>query len=342
MKQAIAYSLIAAALVFLLPFFLSAPAHREESALASPGEAASTLGEAVPTETEEDSALGDRDKFISVLMAGERREMSMAEYLPLALAGEMPASFEQEALKAQAVALRSYILYCAAEGKAAHPDADVCASSGCCTAAMSREDMEKNWGESFEGYYEKICAAVSATDGQYLVYGSEPILAVFHSCSGGFTEAGGELWTEKPYLQSVSSPETPEEVTALESVVEVSAEEFGATVHKLYPSARLEGAKEEWIGPVTPSAGGRVGSMEIGGVSISGLSLRQMFALRSTDFSLEWTGECFRFSVSGYGHGVGMSQYGANVMASSGMDYREILSHYYPGAELVVEMQIKH
>ena len=94
------------------------------------------------------------------------------------------------------------------------------------------------------------------------------------------------------------------------------------------------------MGSVTPSAGGRVGSISIGSQEISGLAMRQLFALRSTDFNLKWTGECFLFTVQGYGHGLGMSQYGANAMARAGAGYDEILAHYYPGTELVVAVEV--
>jgi stage II sporulation protein D len=266
------------------------------------------------------------------------REMTMAEYLPMALSGEMPASFHGEALKAQAVALRSYALYCRENRKSAHPEADVCTDSACCTAASDEETLRKAWGGSFETYYAKVCAAVSDTDGQYLAWQDEPALAVFHSSSMGQTESGENLWSALPYLVSVSSPETAEDVSNLVTTVEVSPEDFKETVRQVYPALELDGAPEQWLGECRRSSSGRVAGVTVGGEEISGASMRAMFSLRSTDFDLEYNGS-FVFTVRGYGHGVGMSQYGANVMANRGSGYDEILQHYYPGTELVVAVK---
>lgn len=175
-------------------------------------------------------------------------ELTMAEYLPLALAGEMPASFQPEALKAQAVALRSYALYYQGERKTAHPDADVCDDPGCCAAAAELSALRETWGEDFDRYYEKICAAVRDTDGQYLVWEEAPALAVFHAASAGQTEAGSVLGVSRAYLVSVNTPETDETVRNLSSTVEVTAEEFRSAVLELAPDAELSGPRDGWLG----------------------------------------------------------------------------------------------
>ncbi len=338
LKSAIVFSFLTVLLALLMnlsPFFATPakedelPAPQAESALGS-GESAVPAGR----------TLTDEDMPLRLLRDGEVVELSMAEYLPMALAGEMPASFEPEALKAQAVALRSYALHYRAAPKSAHPEADVCCSSACCAAAISAEEAAEKWGGEAEAYAAKLAEAVRSTDGQYLAGGDEAILAMFHSSSSGATESGEALKTALPYLQSVSSPETSEDNPRLITTVEVSSGDFKATVLRNFPAVSLEGAPETWVGAVTPSAGGRVGSIEIGSQEISGLAMRQLFALRSTDFTLKWTGEHFLFTVSGYGHGLGMSQYGANAMAKAGDSYAEILAHYYPGAELVVAVEV--
>ena len=339
MKRALLFSLMSVLLTIFFAVFVSPPPENSpsEDAVQSPTESAESLGE---TGTVSDGThshkIGDRDITLRVLMDGETLEMSMAEYLPMALAGEMPASFEPEALMAQAVALRSYALYYRAAPKSVHPEADICTSSACCAAAVKTEDMAASWGGRADEYAAKIADAVENTDGQYLSYGEEAILAMFHSSSFGATEDSGELRTPLPYLLSVRSPETGEDVKNLVSTVEVSAADFRESILRTFPSAALDGEPGGWLGAVTPSAGGRVGSISIGGQEISGLSMRQMFSLRSTDFQLKWTGESFLFTVSGYGHGLGMSQYGANTMAREGLGYAEILAHYYPGTQLVV------
>ncbi len=336
MKRAFLFSFLSVLLAFLMAVSQS-PAPPDELAVPSPeSENAESLGETLSSAEAASRPITDEDITLRVLIDGETREMSMAEYLPMALAGEMPAAFEAEALKAQAVALRSYALYYRANPKSVHPGADICASSACCAAAVKTEDMAASWGSRAGEYAEKIAAAVEATDGQYLSYEEEAILAMFHSSSFGATEDSSALRSALPYLLSVRSPETGEEVKNLMSTVEVSADDFRESIARTFPAAQLEGEPGSWLGAVTPSAGGRVGSISIGGQEISGLSMRQIFSLRSTDFQLKWTGESFLFTVSGYGHGLGMSQYGANTMAREGLGYAEILAHYYPGTELVI------
>ena len=332
MKRAFLFSLLAILFVLILPLRLT-PVEPQPTE----GPAGDTQSGAVSGEQGEATAsrtLTDADTTLRVLSGGEVREMSMSEYLPMALAGEMPASFHSEALKAQAVALRSYALHYKENPKSVHPEADVCTDSGCCTAARSEEEAALEWGSDADSYGEKIAEAVRATDGQYLALEQEAILAMFHSSSSGATESVVALRTEKPYLQSVSSPETGEDVRNLVSSVELSAEDFRETVLRSFPGAELDGEPSGWVGAVTPSAGGRVGSISIGSQDISGLAMRQLFSLRSTDFTLKWTGECFLFTVQGYGHGLGMSQYGANAMAKAGADWKEILTHYYTGVTI--------
>lgn len=138
-----------------------------------------------------------------------------------------------------------------------------------------------------------------------------------------------------PYLKSVSSPETGDSVPNFQSTVVNSDLDFRDTILYLKPEADMTGDAGSWLGETTRTASGRVASIVIGGVSFTGSELRSLFKLRSTDFELTHADGSFTFTVHGYGHGVGMSQYGANAMARSGSDYREILAHYYPSAFLV-------
>lgn len=343
MRRITLFSVIMIILAFLLPMAFAAPpdgsAPPSAESTDGPGaEPAEGPAASPAAQTDHGRSIIDSDISLHVLDGGEVREMSMAEYLPLTLAAEMPAAFDGEALKAQAVALRTYTIYCVSNRKQAHPEADVCTDYGCCAAFMSEEQLRENWGAGFEKYYAKICAAVSGTDGQYLVWQDEPALAVFHSSSVGQTEDGGNVWSAQPYLVSVSSPETAEDVANLVSSVEISPEDFSSSVLAVFPDARLDGEPSGWIGEVQRNSTGRVGSINIGAQEISGTAVRTMFSLRSTDFDLSFDGEKFVFTVRGYGHGVGMSQYGANVMAKSGSGYGEILEHYYPGTELVVSV----
>ena len=277
----------------------------------------------------------DADISFAALSGGELVQTTMAEWLPGVVAAEMPASFEDEALRAQAVAARTYILHLMGSGKAAHPEAAVCDDPACCKAHLDRESLRGSWGGSFDSNYEKVFEAASSTDGQYLAWEGEAIEAVFHSSSAGMTEDAAEVWSARPYLVSVSSPETAGDVPDYVTSVEVSPEDFAAKLTALRPGADLSGRPAGWLGPLERDGSGRVEGVEIGGESFTGQELREAFSLRSTAFTLDCTGEAFLFTVTGYGHGVGMSQYGANVMAEGGADYREILAHYYPGTELV-------
>ena len=340
MRKNILLSVLAVLLAFLLPVLLSsAPGQR---AVAEAEAEAEQTPEPSTTPAPERTPVLDAGIALTVHTDGGDVEMCMADYLPLALAGEMPASFAPEALKAQAVALRSYALHYRENRKDNHPDADVCASAGCCAAFADPEMLRGSWGGNYDAYMAKISAAVCGTDGQYLVYESAPILAVFHSSSAARTEDGEAVGVAAPYLVSVETPETADTVTRLYTTVEVSRGDFRDTVLRAFPDAALDDGADpaEWLGQVSLNAAGRVDSVQIGGITVSGLALRQMFALRSTDFTLAWDGDggSFVFRVRGYGHGVGMSQYGANAMALSGADYTEILAHYYPGTELVMAL----
>ena len=338
MKRTILFSAFAVFLAFALPPLLSVPG--ASAAPADSDKPAPTAAES-PAPTDEPPAQLLADAAIPVVLLTDAgiAEISMAEYLPLALAAEMPASFAPDALKAQAVALRSYALYWQSERKSAHPDADVCASSACCTARTDLQSLRESWGADFDAYYEKICAAVRETDGQYLVWQSEPALTVFHAASAGTTEFGATLGMDKAYLVSVSTPELGSTVRNLITTVEVAPDDFRTSFLSLCPDAALSGAPESWVGQTQLTRSGRVESMTIGGQMLSGLALRQLFSLRSTDFTLTLQDGCFVFSVRGYGHGLGMSQHGANLMAQTGASYGEILQCYYPGTELVVAMR---
>ena len=260
-------------------------------------------------------------------------DVDMQEYLIGVVAAEMPAYFEPEALKAQAVAARTYAMYCAATGR--HSDAQVCTDYACCQAWISREDMESNWGESFETNYAAISQAVEETRGEYLCYEGEPVFAAFHSSSCGATEDCGAIWNPMPYLVSVPSPETADTVPGFVSQVELSSLDFRDTVLSAYPWADFTGEESSWVGEISLEDSGRVAWAVLGGVEIPGTEIRSLFSLRSTAFTLEYTGSGFLFTVTGYGHGVGMSQHGANLMAAQGSDYTQILAHYYPGTTLV-------
>lgn len=267
-----------------------------------------------------------------LLPDGMVEEQALEKYLLGVLAAEMPADFPMEALKAQAVAARTYALYCADADK--HGAADLCTDPGCCQAWQDEAARRDKWGADFARCEARIAQAAAETAGQVLLYEGQAVFAAFHSSSAGATEDCGEVWNPRPYLVSVSSPETAETVPNFISTLRCAPLDFRDALLSLHPEADFSGPEEEWIGVLTRDTSGRVASCVIGGVSFKGTALRSLFSLRSTAFTLEYTDGAFVFTAAGYGHGVGMSQYGAKLMAESGADYRAILAHYYPGTEL--------
>lgn len=262
--------------------------------------------------------------------SGQTRRVLLEDYLVGVVAAEMPAEFEAEALKAQAVAARSYILYKAETQNRDHPTADVCTDSTHCKAYKPIETAKKQWGKNAPNYERKIKNAVQSTRGEILTYDGKCCMAVFHSqAGGGRTESSADVWGgEVEYLSGVES-HGEEKAPGFFSSVTVSEAEFK---EKTTASGEVPATYE--IGNVKRSDGGAVLEMEIGTQTYTGRQLRELFGLRSTCFTLKRVNGDFVFEVQGYGHGVGMSQYGANEMAKEGKTYAEILYHYYTNTQL--------
>ena len=281
----------------------------------------------------EQSAQGQKDGGVQLAVKnGDAVEiMALDVYLQGVVRGEMPASFELEALKAQAAAERTYIYYQLAAGrKEAHPNADVCTDPSCCNAWLSEETAREKWGGDFDGWESRIEEAVAATDGQVALYDGQPILAVFHSSSAGKTAGAGDVWSgDMPYLRSVDSPEGEETVPNYYSAAEFSAAEAKALLAQAHPELTFSGGPDKWFGAVEKDESGRVGTVEVCGAPLRGVEVRRIFSLRSACFTIDAAADRVTFRVTGYGHGVGMSQYGANELARQGRTWQEILLWYY-------------
>ena len=280
----------------------------------------------------ETAAPGSAPLRLRVLDNGELLSLGLEDYVLGVTAAEMPADFEPEALKAQAAAARTYAVYCARSGR--HADADVCTNPGCCQAWLSDEALRERWGDAYPPRHDKLAEAVAASAGEILCYGGQAVFAAFHSSSAGFTEDSGAIWNALPYLVSVSSPEDEALVPGYVSEAVFPALDFRDTLLYEKPEADFSGPPEGWIGETERDGSGRVAWMELGGVRFSGTQLRALFSLRSTAFTLDCADGLFTFTVTGFGHGVGMSQYGAQALAAQGWDYAAILAHYYPGTAL--------
>ena len=255
-------------------------------------------------------------------------ELPIGEYLTCVVLAEIPVTFEEEALKAQTVVARTYAMR-AATGTSKHDDAAVCMDSGCCQAYISQKTYLQNGGKMDSISY--IRSLVDATAGQVLTYDGNLIEATYFSCSGGTTEDAVAVWgTDVPYLQSVQSP-GEEDAAHYEDAVTFASDDFASLL-----GMNLQGEPEEWFSDPVYTNGGGVATILIGGKTFSGTDLRKILGLRSTAFTVTTEGELITIRTRGYGHRVGMSQYGANAMASSGSTYAEILAHYYQGTELTM------
>ena len=276
----------------------------------------------------------DRDVTLTIQDGDTTEQMTLERYLTGVVRGEMPASFEMEALRAQAAAERSYVYYQLAAGrKDAHPDADFCTDHTCCSAYLSETAAREKWGGDFAPWNTRVEQAVSDTDGQVVLYNGRPILAVFPSSSAGRTAAAGDVWSgDLPYLVSVDSPEGEETVPNYYSTVTFTAAEAKEKLLAAHPELKLSGTPDRWFGAAAENGSGRVETVSVGGTDIEGTELRRIFGLRSACFTVAADSESVTFRVTGYGHGVGMSQYGANQLAREGKTWQEILEWYYTGA----------
>ena len=277
----------------------------------------------------------DREHTLSVLQEdGSVQTMMVEDYLWGVVAAEMPATFELEALKAQAVAARTYCMAKETTYCEEHPLAQVCTESACCQAYVTREEAAVNWGENADTYAQRIAQAVAQTDGLGVLYQGQPIQALYFSSAPGQTVDAQSVWRrEVPYLVSVGSPEG-DEVPEYRSQLTLSVSEVKALILAQYPGADLSGKPERWFSDFMRGPSGTVVTVQVGGLTLKGGEVRKLLGLRSACFTLSVTGDQMMFQTTGYGHGVGMSQYGANAMAREGKNFREILTWYYTGTEV--------
>lgn len=317
--------LLAACLGILLPaaaLKLAFLAEKQETALEQTEQTIPVATAAAPQE--EEASL-----TISVLMDdGTITTMDMDDYLTGVVLAEMPADFEVEAKKAQAVVARTYALRLQQSGTK-HPSSSVCTDPNCCQSYVSSESYLANGGA--QEAVEQAQQAVAETHNLVLIYDGKLIEATYFSCSGGRTEDAVAVWgSDVPYLRATDSP-GEEGAVHFTDTVQFTAEEFASAI-----GASLFGAPASWLGAVTYTDGGGVDSMVIGGVTYKGTTLRQCLGLRSTAFTMTAVGNSIVITTKGFGHRVGMSQYGADAMAVQGSSYAEILAHYYQDTALAV------
>ena len=324
MKTIILCGLLAALALVFVPPERSVAKQTEDVVLLIEEPAAASALSAAPSADEPEARTVQLKTEDGVETVGEDT------YLTAVVLSEMPASFEPEALAAQAIAARTFLARQRLAGK--HMDCDVCADSACCQAWSSEAALEAKYGVELPQYWDKASAAVAETAGEILTYDGAPIEAVYFSCSGGSTEAAVAVWgTDVPYLQAVESP-GEQDALRYESEAAFPEDELRAILNKAAPEAKLDGPSEGWFGEPILTEGGGVASVTIGGEDFTGTQLRSLLGLNSTRFTVTCGDGEVVFHVRGFGHRVGMSQYGANAMAKLGFDYRAILQYYYRGA----------
>ncbi len=341
MKKILIYLLSFILIIFIIPAFLT----KRTTPTSSKKETERQLQDNNQQEqiTENQTEISNKNTYnyskygtISLLhkKTGEVEQVKLDEYLCNVVSAEMPATFEQEALKAQAIVARTYTIYKILNKK--HDNADICDDSTCCQAWISKDDRLAKWEENQrESNWQKICSAVNETSGKIITYENKPIDAFFHSNSGGITEVPVNVWggTGYPYLQSV---ETSGENTYTQyaSEVTLSQEELINKLKEKYSDISIDFTNSEDIKILEYTESTRVKTVKFGNHEISGVEARTLFGLKSTNFEISRDGNNIKFSVKGYGHGVGMSQTGADSMAKNGSRAEEIIKHFYTGVEI--------
>lgn len=297
-----------------------------------------------PTKNEsENKGQSQSDITINVFMTDQKKvvKMNLEDYILGVVAAEMPASFELEALKAQAVAARTYAL-----GRATglygssdkHEGADVCTDPAHCQAWISKDTAMHRWGllSSFKNW-NKISKAVNSTKGQVIKYKGVLINPLFHSNSGGHTENSEDVWsgTAEPYLRGVESP-GEETFSQYKNEVVLEQKEMAEALKKFNSRIKLDSRDIlSGIKILKYSDGNRVMEMKIGGVTVKGTDFRKLFQLKSTNFEMkELSGGKIAITTLGNGHGVGMSQCGADYLAKKGAGCKDILKYYYKDVDI--------
>lgn len=277
------------------------------------------------------------DGEITVFLSKQNKNLTVSEfeYVCGSVAAEMPLAYHEEALKAQAVACYTNGLRLKASGNKEQANgADISNDTSVHQGYLTKEERKAKWGEDYEKYEAKLEKAVAEVSGEYLTYDGEYCLCAFSAICTGTTESAQNVWGSKvPYLVSVkSSGDTLS--PAYSTTNTFTKSQFISIMKDLDVSISAKTNLKDVIGKEKLSKAGTVLKIEIAKKELSGEQIRKAFSLKSAAFKIQATEKEVTFKVSGYGHGVGMSQYGADYMARQGSTYDEILKHYYKGTEI--------
>lgn len=275
------------------------------------------------------------DEMITVSVDGKAEQISLEDYITGVVAAEISPDFPVEAIKAQAVAARTYAVYKMRAGRSdTHPDADVCDDFHHCAAYTPLTEKAASWGDNSENYQNTILQAVNDTKGLIVTYENQPIIAVFSAASGDMTESAKDVWgSDIHYLVSVES-KGGDACSKYKETITFTADEFRNIIQKAIPSADLTGKPETWFTNSERSSAGGIKTVKLGSVQVTGTDLRETLGLNSTNFTVSTSEDSISFHTIGYGHGVGLSQYGAKYLAEQGQTYDQILTHYYTGTQI--------
>jgi stage II sporulation protein D len=349
MKSYISTALIFSALLLTVPAAPLAASqlgnHGAESSAVAVISASSTKKPTEDSEKETDADKNnDEEKEVSEeiykvldITTGKVEEISATDYIVGAVCAEMPATFEPEALKAQAVAAHTYAMR-QKEKAETSPDKELNGAyfsndSSKYQAYFTENQAKQYYGDNYEQYMKKIRQAVEEVSGEIVVYENEPIIAAFHSMSSGTTESAENVWgSSVDYLVPVESEKDTEAPKYMEEY-EYTDDEMRKRLENAFEGIKLDENPEKWFSEVEKSKSNTVLEIKAGDLTVTGQQIRAALSLRSASFDIEYN-DGFVITTRGYGHCVGMSQYGANAMAKEGKTYSEILEHYYPGTEL--------
>ncbi|QHA93793.1 stage II sporulation protein D [Bacillus sp. N1-1] len=319
MKRIVGSLILFAAILILLPSILVLPF--ESTEMKPPTSEGNQMTKEKITEAVEVD--------VPVFRSEQKETMSIPieDYVKGVVAAEMPSDFNMEALKAQALTARTFVVTKLKNPSANLPDQAVVTDTIQDQVYKDQAQLKKAWGEEFDEKFARIEEAVQATAGQILTYEGNPIYASFFSTSNGYTENSEDYWENKaPYLRSVESPwdvDSPKYEDKATFTVAEFEQKLGVNLSKSSIGS-IENLTE----------GKRVAEVSVGGKTFTGREIRDLLGLRSSDFTWERVGDTINVVTKGYGHGVGMSQYGANGMAEDGKAYADIVKHYYQGVAI--------
>ena len=327
MKKSICVYVIIIILMFLIPILFTNKKIKQ------------TVFEDKTKEEKEEIVIYDYSKYSRINLlhkdTNKVENINLDEYIACVLSAEMPVSYDIEALKAQAVVARTYTVYKIITSKK-HNNADICDDSKCCQAWISKEDRLKKWKENDRiKNWNKILKAVNDTVGKIITYNGKPINAFFHANSGGKTQIPFYVWggSGYPYLQVVETS-GEENYSQYKSEAEFTKKEFENKIKEKYKDFEINYKEKDSIKIEQRDPSNRVVTVKIGNLKLSGVETRTLLGLKSANFEVEIKDDNIKFNVIGYGHGVGMSQTGADALAKKGKKYDEIIKHFYKDVEI--------